>query len=273
MTHDCSHPQLSLPAGRQGFTLTEIMMVTSIFSVVSLVVMGALAASNDFWKYGNATLDANARAARGLQRMVGELRNTLGSGVSLNMYVSWDNYQYFGFCPLTDLDGDGTVYNATTGALEYDRGYEVAYLWTSEPGGTGELRRQTYRWTPNPPHYYYTPAETNELVATGISRLRFIADGLPYFDPNTGQGWGCWFGNIFGDCPAIKNVRIEVESTQQVFDKGGYRPITKTATTTLTLIHENVPPTIPLTYNVALTSQATAQESVYTQFTAESVPQ
>ncbi|MBI4355075.1 MAG: hypothetical protein HY597_01315 [Candidatus Omnitrophica bacterium] len=241
------------------------MVVTSILSVVSLVVMSAIAASNDFWQYGTATLDANARAARGLQRMVGELRNTMGV-VPLSIYASTSQVQILGFHPLTDLDGDGTVYNAVTGVLEFDPTWEVRYTYDA---ATGILLRQSFRWD-SPAHLWVVNdgTGTNDVVATGISSMRLRPQGLLTVDDDP-AGWSCWLNDpVNGSCPAIGQLQVEVTSTQQVFDQGGFRPIAKTATTTLTLIHENVPSPIPLTYNVALTSPGTTQENfnVYNQF-------
>ncbi|MBI4355077.1 MAG: type II secretion system protein [Candidatus Omnitrophica bacterium] len=260
MTRYHSHPQLSLPAGRQGFTLTELMVVTSILTVVSLVVMGAIAASNDFWQYGTATLDANAQAARSVQRIVGELRNMMGATTicSYNNQIASNNS--LGFFPLADVDGDGTTSNAATGVLEYARcpdgitpATEIQFFRNP---AANQLRRMVINGCDG--------SQSETVVADGITSLQFVINNDPAF-----AGGDCSWRVAGSPCPAAaRTVVVQVQSVEQVLEAGGLRPITRSAAMTVNLRHDRLPG-IPFTYNVGVTQLYRQEDFVLYQYYPE----
>lgn len=87
-----------------ALTLTELMVVLAIFTVITGAIFLTLAAGKTSWYSGNAQIDVQQEARRGIDRMVKELRQSASTtiigvpanGISYNtitfrMSQGWDN--------------------------------------------------------------------------------------------------------------------------------------------------------------------------------------
>ncbi len=158
----------------RGFTLTELLVATAIMTGVFGITLGAIRVSQQSQMATQSNLAVSSELRRGLAAMSRELAGTQTSQVSIAANDTW--YASLAFRVPQDIDGDGTVVNAATGALEWSS--QITYLLV----GTQILRRQA--------------GTIDRVMANGVTPLAGVP-GLQFRRPSAN--------------PRVVNIRLTVQ--------------------------------------------------------------
>ena len=102
---------------RKGFSLVELMVVMAILGVISSILIATLAAGQQTWQVEQARMTVSAELRRGIDSMSREVASTQAAQLSIPADGNW--YNTLTFRVPFDVDGNGTVLDNVTGALEW----------------------------------------------------------------------------------------------------------------------------------------------------------
>jgi len=116
----------------RGFTLIEVMISMAVVLILAAAITRVLLVGNSSWHIGDAEVQVNQEARRGMSNMVRELRNTRPLSTIINVPADGAYYSTITFKIPSDSDGDGDVIDAS-GNVEWSDAitYSVAnnQLW------------------------------------------------------------------------------------------------------------------------------------------------
>lgn len=104
-----------------GVSLVELMISMAIITIIGGILAYFLLIGGSAWHTGDAEIQANQEARRGMMSMIKELRHVQAitiRNMAGNLYVDNAAYDNISFVIIYDVDGDGDTINAA-GSLEW----------------------------------------------------------------------------------------------------------------------------------------------------------
>jgi Tfp pilus assembly protein PilW len=119
----------------KGFTTVELLITMAIFGFVCMLTAEIFLRSLDFWHTTMTSGELCFDARLAVSRMARELYSATNQGATsppaIDIPAAPNNNTIVFYLP-RDIDGDGTILNATTGQIEWDTSHAIAYqLFTS----------------------------------------------------------------------------------------------------------------------------------------------
>lgn len=151
---------------QSGMTLVELLVVVSIYTILSLVIFASVQALYQSNSYTFAQADEVSHARRGLYTLSQDIREmTYGEDGTFPVVVMEDHR--IGF--YSDIDKDNSA--------EYVE-YEVA---------TTTLYKRTYNPVGNPPTYNLSTPDESEILSEYVQNIVQGSSTFAYYDTNNVQ--------------------------------------------------------------------------------------
>lgn len=126
---------------QRGFTLAEILVATSIFAVVSALMLSFFVQGSNLWQLITNQSDLRSIARNAMSYMTQELQKTTRTSSEIpspNLSIpSKPNNNSIDFYLPRDIDGNGLIINAV-GNTEWDKSNKIQYQYVP---GLKRLRR------------------------------------------------------------------------------------------------------------------------------------